>query len=270
VVDDRIVLELECLARHGALDLELAAPQLFRVRIECPARPVASDQLADALDYRRPHEIALAILAGPPRRLLETLADEIATRIRDDVGVPWVRVRLTKVHPSGLSGSASVEVVRAVPSADGAGRGRRRAPAPNAALVELHVPDFGPVKEFYGALGFRVEREDRSPDGDGYLVLALDGNLLAFWPGSSLVERHPYFRATEAKPGHRVEIVLMVEDLEAAHERASRLGAVVAPLVRRPWGARDFRAADPFGFYLRFSEPHDVRVPPRAGYPVDH
>lgn len=252
MVDDRIVLELECVARHGALDEELATAQPFRVRIECPARPVASDQLADALDYRRPHEIALAVLAGPPRRLLETLADEIASRIRDDVGVPWVRVRVTKLRPPGLAGSASVEVFR----------GAAHRTAPNAALVELHVPDFGPVKDFYGALGFHVEREEHPPDG--YLVLALDGNLLAFWPGSSLVDRHPYFGDAEAKPGHRVEIVLMVEDLDAAHERASRLGAVVAPLVRRPWGVRDFRAADPFGFYLRFSEPHDVRVPPRA------
>lgn len=254
MVDDRIVLELECLARHGALDLEPATAQPFRVLIECPARPVASDELADALDYRRPHEIALAVLAGPPRRLLETLAGEIATRIRDDVGVAWVRVRVTKVHPSGIAGSASVEVVRAV----------ERTAAPNAAMVELHVPDFGPVKEFYGALGFRVEREDRSDGEDGYLVLALDGNLLAFWPGSPLVKRHPYFGDADAKAGHRVEIVLMVEDLEAVHERARGLGAVVAPLVRRPWGARDFRAADPFGFYLRFSEPHDVRIRPRA------
>lgn len=263
-MDDRIVLDLECLARHGALDEELAAAQLFRIRIECPARPVASDQLADALDYRRPHEIALAVLEGPPRRLLETLADEIATRIRDDLGRPWVRVRVTKVHPSGLTGSASVEVVRAVPLADAAARGHRHAPVPNAALVELHVPDFGPVKEFYGALGFRVAREDRSDDGDGYLVLALDGNLLAFWPGSSLVERHPYFGDADLKVGHRVEIVLMVEAIEVIHERARQLGAVVAPLVHRPWGVRDFRAQDPFGFYLRFSEPQDVRVPPRG------
>lgn len=254
MVDDRIVLELECLARHGALDLEPDTPQPFRVRIECPARPVASDQLADALDYRRPHDIALAVLGGPPRRLLETLADEIAARIVDDLRVAWVRVRITKVRPSGMAGSASVEVVRGI----------ERSATPNAAMVELHVPDFGPVKEFYGALGFRVEREDRSDDGDGYLVLSLDGNLLAFWPGSSLVERHPYFSSPDAKAGHRVEIVLMVQDLEAVHERARRLGAVVAPLMLRTWGARDFRAADPFGFYLRFSEPHDVRVGSRT------
>lgn len=258
MVDDRIVVELEREARHGALEEEWLSPQPFRVRIECPARPVASDRLADALDYRRPHEIALAVLGGPPRRLLETLADEIATRIRDEVGVPWVRVRVTKVRPPGLAGSASVEVLRGA-----AGRA-----APNAGLVELHVPDFERVKEFYGALGFRVEREERPSGGDGYLVLALDGNLLAFWPGSSLVEGHPYFGGAEAgRPGHRVEIVLMVEDVEAIHERAGLLGAVVAPLVRRPWGARDFRAADPFGFYLRFSEPHDVRVRPRADAP---
>ncbi len=33
---------------------------------------------------------------------------------------------------------------------------------------------------------------------------------------------------------------------------------VVEPLVRQPWGSQDFRAVDPFGFYLRFTSKHDI------------
>jgi len=46
-------------------------------------------------------------------------------------------------------------------------------PAQNTVLVELHVPDFEIVKEYYGRLGFEIIRE-RQPQGkQGYLVLKM-------------------------------------------------------------------------------------------------
>ena len=52
-----------------------------------------------------------------------------------------------------------------------------------------------------------------------------------------------------------VEIVIEVADVAALYESARGFAEIVAPLERRPWGARDFRVADPFGFYLRITEP---------------
>ena len=52
--------------------------------------------------------------------------------------------------------------------------------------------------------------------------------------------------------GAGVEIVLEVDDLDAALARVGRAGADVAEAIRRrPWGLRDFRLADPDGYYLR-------------------
>ena len=58
-------------------------------------------------------------------------------------------------------------------------------PAQNNVLLELHVPDFGKVKEYYGKLGFKVIWE-REPEGfKGYLILKMRGNILCFWAETS-------------------------------------------------------------------------------------
>jgi uncharacterized glyoxalase superfamily protein PhnB len=64
--------------------------------------------------------------------------------------------------------------------------------------------------------------------------------------------------------GYGVEIILTFRDLDAALAIASRGGTVVAPIERRPWGLRDFRVLDPYGFYVRCTEPHD----PLSGRPL--
>ena len=216
--------------------------------IDCPtdvARAAATDDLADALDYTRLSAIAAAVIAGPPRHLLETLADEIATRVLAETGVSSVRVAVEKVQPQGMPGPAMIEVVRS------------RGPA--IAPVELHVPDFTAVRSFYGALGFAIEREERGDDG--YLVLRRGSALLAFWPGSAKVTGHAYFSRfpADAPRGVGVEIVVAVPDLDELYDRARQAGCVVGALTSRAWGLRDFRVADPFGYYIRFTEPAGAR-----------
>ena len=67
-------------------------------------------------------------------------------------------------------------------------------PAQNNVLLELHVPDFGKVKEYYGKLGFKVIWE-REPEGfKGYLILKMRGNILCFWAGNKQVYGQPYFK----------------------------------------------------------------------------
>jgi len=244
-VEDRIILsDLRMQGRHGLDEDERARPQEFGVTIECPtdaARAAATDAIGDALDYRRLRAIAADVIGGPSRHLLETLADEIARRILAEIGPDWTRVRVTKLAPPAFKGATSVEVRR--------GRdGGVRIP------VELHVPDFAPVREFYGRLGFSIVRDEPGPDG--YLVLRHEQNAIAFWPGSEAVRSHHFFSLHPAGTprGYGVEIVVTTSELDALYERAKDLDAVVEPLRRRSWGTRDFRIADPFGYYLRITE----------------
>ena len=59
---------------------------------------------------------------------------------------------------------------------------------------------------------------------------------------------------SDAPRGYGVEIVIEVADVVALYESARGFAEIAAPLERRPWGARDFRVLDPFGFYLRITE----------------
>ena len=126
-------------------------------------------------------------------------------------------------------------------------------------LVELHVPDLRAAKAFYRRFKFAVVREETAADADGYVVMRRGSSLLFFWGGTKAVRDHEYFRRFRSvrKRGYGVELVIPVNDLDAAYRAAVTAKCVVAEPRIRPWGARDFRAEDPFGFYLRFTEPHD-------------
>ena len=244
MVDARVRLRgLRLRGRHGVGAAEREIEQDFLVDIECPTdveRAAATDDLADALDYTRLSAIAAAVIDGPPRHLLETLADEIALRVLAETSVPSVRVTVEKVRPAGMPGPAAIEVTRTA--------------APAMAQVELHVPDFEVARRFYGALGFTVEREEHGDDG--YLVLRRGSASIAFWPGSPKVASHHYFARfpSDTPRGYGVEIIVVAHDLDALYARATSAGCVVRELGLRHWGSRDFRIADPFGYYIRFTE----------------
>lgn len=58
--------------------------------------------------------------------------------------------------------------------------------------------------------------------------------------------------------GYGVEIVLMVADVEAYYESVKSFASVVGPLSLRPWGLKDFRIEDPFGYYIRVTSLHNI------------
>lgn len=127
-------------------------------------------------------------------------------------------------------------------------------------LVELHIPNFELAKEFYGKLGFK-EVWERKPEGfKGYLVMKLEKNIICFWGGNSQILKHAYFQqfSKSTHRGYGVELVLVVSNLIDFYEKAKKFAKVVEPMQKRPWGLKDFRIEDPFGFYLRFTTPHDV------------
>lgn len=133
-------------------------------------------------------------------------------------------------------------------------------PVQNTTIVELHIPDFKKAKSFYRKLGFKVVWE-RKPEGKkGYLVLKKENNILCFWPGNKEVYEHGYFRKfpKNSKRGYAVEIVIMVEKPEKYYKKIKKFAKVVDKLEKRPWGLKDFRIEDPFGYYIRITTPHNT------------
>ena len=132
--------------------------------------------------------------------------------------------------------------------------------ASNNTLIELHVPDFEKAKAYYGQLGFKVVWERRPEADKGYLVLKMDHNLLCFWPGTNAVYDQSYFKnfPKQTKRGYGVEIVIMIDNIENYYEKVKDLANMIEPLALKPWGLKDFRTTDPFGYYLRFTSYHDI------------
>ena len=131
----------------------------------------------------------------------------------------------------------------------------------NPALIELHIPDFTPAREFYGKLGFETSWE-RPPEGmKGYLVLTLEENVICFWGGNENIYANKYFQRFEKDTPkvYGLEIVLQISDLHTFYEQAKRNFEILEPLQMRPWGLEDFRLIDPFGFYLRVTSKHEIR-----------
>src|SRR3712207_5346569 len=107
--------------------------------------------------------------------------------------------------------------------------------------LELFVDDLDRSVDFYRrVLGFHLVRQD-----PGYASLCNGAVVLGLGSAAGLPERR----------GAGVEVVLEVDDLEAAYERVRRAGVrpVEAPR-ERPWGLRDFRILDPDGYYLRVTD----------------
>lgn len=105
---DRIVVRgLRAHARHGVLAAERSAGQPFGLDLdlEVDARAAAaSDELGDTVDYATVAAGAVAVLAGEPVALLETLADRIAGAVLSHPGVRAVTVTVHKPQaPLGLA-----------------------------------------------------------------------------------------------------------------------------------------------------------------------
>jgi len=139
-------------------------------------------------------------------------------------------------------------------------------PALNDVILELHVTDFGKVKEFYGKLDFEVVWE-REPEGfKGYLVMRRGDSILCFWAGNEEVYNHPYFKAfpKDTKRGYGVEVVIFIEDIDKFYEKVNKFANIVEKLTLQPWGDKDFRVEDPFGYYLRFSSQYNTLLADKA------
>ena len=137
---------------------------------------------------------------------------------------------------------------------------------PNIALtdtvVELSVPDFTKVKDFYSQLDFEVVWEEPPHKLNGYLVMKLNNSILCFFCGNDYAYQHPYFQQypKTTKRGYGVEISIPVTDIENYYSKiTTRIPHnIFQPLKLQPWGKKDFRVEDCFGYFLRFNEPWNV------------
>lgn len=83
-----------------SLDLEMA----------CDIRTAAaSDDIQDALDYKAVAKRLISFVEGSEFLLVETLAEKIATLVREEFGVTWLRLRLSK--PGAVRGAQEVGVI---------------------------------------------------------------------------------------------------------------------------------------------------------------
>ena len=102
---------------HGATEEEQAVGQRFVVDLEMAldlAVAGHSDDLADTVDYGHAFEIVQGVLEGPPHALLESLAEECAQRLLDELPIERVRIRVSKPSAPirGSLDAAWVEITR--------------------------------------------------------------------------------------------------------------------------------------------------------------
>jgi len=73
------------------------------------AKAAATDDVADTLNYKSVAKRVQTFVADSSFQLVETLAERIASIIRDEFEVAWVKVRVNK--PGAIRGSKAVGVL---------------------------------------------------------------------------------------------------------------------------------------------------------------
>lgn len=129
--------------------------------------------------------------------------------------------------------------------------------------IELSVTNFEIAKEFYSKLQFEVVWEEPPVGMNGYLVMKHQSSILCFFCGNEEVYKHPYFKnfPKDTIRGYGVEISIPVDGINQYYTEIIKQipeKEIFQPLKEQPWGKKDFRLKDPFGYFLRFNEPWNV------------
>jgi len=96
----------------GIYDWERRTRQTIALDIEMGfdnTKPAASDAIGDTLDYKAVSKRLIAFVEGSSFQLVETLAERCAAIVREEFGVAWLRLRLSK--PGAVRGAKAVGVV---------------------------------------------------------------------------------------------------------------------------------------------------------------
>ena len=106
------IRELEIDAIIGIYDWERETKQTVSIDIEMGCdntKAAASEDIADALDYKSVAKRLISFVEGSEFLLVETLAERIAAIVLEEFSVPWLRLRLGK--PGAVTGSKDVGVI---------------------------------------------------------------------------------------------------------------------------------------------------------------
>ena len=114
-MNDRIVIrEMEIQCRIGVPDEERAEPQALRVTIEMDvdtAPSAKTDSIEQTVDYFLVYQRVHTLSGARPRKLIETLAEEISQMVLGEFQVKTVLVRIDKfILPN--TRAVSVEIQR--------------------------------------------------------------------------------------------------------------------------------------------------------------
>lgn len=112
MVDVIYLNSLRVQAVIGVLEWERAIEQELRIDLEigCDlAKAAASEDLSDSLDYAEIADIVSTFVKVGQFKLVESVADGIASLLQDEYGVKWVRVKVGK--PAAVKQCAEVGVV---------------------------------------------------------------------------------------------------------------------------------------------------------------
>lgn len=111
--------EMEFYGYHGALEEETVLGQRFRANVSLAvdlAEAGASDDLKKTVNYAEVFEVCRSVIEGEPKKLIESVAEEISRSILEQFAkqVNGVRVVLIKPDPPirGHYASVSVDITR--------------------------------------------------------------------------------------------------------------------------------------------------------------
>ena len=96
----------------GIYDWERRTRQTIALDIEMAfdnARAAASDAIDDTLDYKAVSKRLITFVEASSFQLVETLAERCAAILREEFGVRWLRLRVSK--PGAVRGAKAVGVV---------------------------------------------------------------------------------------------------------------------------------------------------------------
>lgn len=106
------IRDLEIDTIIGIYDWEREQRQVVRIDLEMAwdIRAAAlSEDIAEALDYKAVAKSLIDFVGASEFLLVETLAEEIASRVMGQFNVPWLKLRLGK--PGAVTGSRDVGVI---------------------------------------------------------------------------------------------------------------------------------------------------------------
>src|SRR4029079_2748579 len=115
--DKILISRIDCVVNIGVTAEERTIKQRLSIDVEFSIdnrKAAETDSLKDAVDYSRVAQGGSAICSGHEFRLIETVAEQIASRVLGDFPIAEVRVLVRKIAPVVEPPVAyvSVEIVR--------------------------------------------------------------------------------------------------------------------------------------------------------------